>query len=80
MLRDVFSGSIPYIFKKHVYALASAVGAIAYVVLDDFVGVVWATLLCAVLVIVIRLLATYYRWNLPRIQEMEEDIGSHTEP
>ena len=80
VLRDVFSGSIPYIFKKHVYALASAVGAIAYVVLDDFVGVVWATLLCAVLVIVIRLLATYYRWNLPRIQEMEEDIGSHTEP
>ena len=48
--------------------------------LDDFVGVVWATLLCAVLVIVIRLLAAYYRWNLPRIQEMEEDIGSHTEP
>lgn len=80
VLRDVFNGSIPYIFKKHVYALASAVGAIAYVVLDDFVGVVWATLLCAVLVIVIRLLATYYRWNLPRIQEMEEDIGSHTEP
>ena len=80
VLRDVFSGSIPYIFKKHVYALASAVGAIAYVVLDDFVGVVWATLLCAILVIVIRLLATYYRWNLPRIQEMEEDIGSYTEP
>ena len=79
-LRDVLSGSIPYIFKKHVYAMASAVGAIAYVVMDDLVGVAWATILCAILVIAIRLLASYYRWNLPRIHEIEEEIGSNTEP
>lgn len=79
-LRDVLSGSIPYIFKKHVYAMASAVGAIAYVVMDDLVGVAWATILCAILVIAIRLLASYYRWNLPRIHEIEEKIGSNTEP
>ena len=79
-LRDVLSGSIPYIFKKHVYAMASAVGAIAYVVVDDLVGVAWATILCAILVIAIRLLASYYRWNLPRIHEIEEEIGSNTEP
>ena len=80
ILRDVLSGSIPYIFKKHVYAMASAVGAIAYVVMDDLVGVAWATILCAILVIAIRLLAAYYRWNLPRIHEIEEEIGSNTEP
>lgn len=76
----MLSGSIPYIFKKHVYAMASAVGAIAYVVMDDLVGVAWATILCAILVIAIRLLASYYRWNLPRIHEIEEKIGSNTEP
>lgn len=71
VLRDVLSGSIPYIFQKHVYALASAVGAITYVLLLRFTEEAVATILGAVIVIAIRLLASHYRWNLPRIREQE---------
>lgn len=71
VLRDVLSGSIPYIFQKHVYALASAVGAITYVLLLRFAEEAVATILGSVIVIAIRLLASRYRWNLPRIREQE---------
>lgn len=71
VLRDVLSGSIPYIFQKHVYALASAVGAITYVLLLRFTEETVATILGSVIVIAIRLLASRYRWNLPRIREQE---------
>lgn len=71
VLRDVLSGSIPYIFQKHVYALASAVGAITYVLLLRLTEEAVATILGSVIVIAIRLLASRYRWNLPRIREQE---------
>lgn len=71
VLRDVLSGSIPYIFQKHVYALASAVGAITYVLLLRFTEEAVATILGSVIVIAIRFLASHYRWNLPRIREQE---------
>ncbi len=71
VLRDVLSGSIPYIFQKHVYALASALGAITYVLLLRVTREAVATISGSVIVIVIRLLASHYRWNLPRIREQE---------
>ena len=71
VLRDVLSCSIPYIFQKHVYALASALGAITYVLLLRVTREAVATISGSVIVIVIRLLASHYRWNLPRIREQE---------
>ena len=38
VLRDIMSGMIPYIFKKHIYAVASAAGAGAYIVIDNYIG------------------------------------------
>lgn len=68
MLRDIMAGNTPFIFVKHVYACASIAGAIvcllARLIFLDYV----AMIIGAVVVILIRILAARYRWNLPKVQ------------
>ncbi len=68
MLRDIMAGNTPFIFVKHIYACASIAGAIVCLLLRlvffDFV----AMIIGAVVVVVIRILAARYRWNLPKVQ------------
>ena len=71
MLRDVMTGSMPFVFVKHIYASASLIGAILYVVLRSCINDVVAMVISMVIVVVIRLLAAKYRWNLPRIRTDE---------
>lgn len=65
LLRDMMAGITPYILKKHIYACASIVGAVVYMygrlLIDDSAALISG----AVVVVMIRLLATRYRWNLP---------------
>lgn len=68
MLRDIMSGSTPFVFVKHVYACASLIGAVIYILLHNRLSEASAMILSSVIVIVIRLLAAHYRWNLPRIR------------
>lgn len=78
VVRDVLTASTPYIFKKHVYAVASIVGAVAYYVIRLFVDYIWLpSLVGMVLVIIIRLLATKYRWSLPKAHLEMEPIFAH---
>ena len=68
VLRDILTGTTPYIFKKHVYALASLGGVALYyglrlVSVDNLLP----SILGMVFVVTIRLLATKYRWSLPKI-------------
>lgn len=65
ILRDIMAGQTPYILKKHVYASASIAGAVCYVVLLDLIPSDTAMVISAVLVVVIRILARHYKWNLP---------------
>lgn len=65
LLRDIMAGQTPYILRKHVYASASIAGAICYVFLADWMTGDASMIISAVLVILIRLLATRYCWNLP---------------
>ncbi len=67
LLRDIFSLNLPYIFKKHVYAMASIAGAIVYYILRIYINIIVATVIGALLIVTLRVLATIYRWNLPRI-------------
>ena len=67
MLRDMMSQEMPYIFVKHVYAVASLAGALVYVALRQQVTRIGAMMMRAAVVIVIRFLAAHYRWNLPRV-------------
>lgn len=66
MLRDIMAGMTPFVFIKHIYAVASIVGAIICIVLMKFTDNILAMIVGAIAVVVIRLLAAHYRWNLPR--------------
>lgn len=66
MLRDVMSQTTPAVLRKHVYALASIAGALCYYYLHPYHDGL-AILVTTLLVIVIRLLASHYKWTLPRV-------------
>lgn len=69
VLRDVLAGNTPYIFVKHVYASASLLGALVCVGLWPWTGDQWAMPAGMAVVILLRLLSAYFRWNLPKAQE-----------
>ena len=71
-VRDMMAGNTPYIFVKHVYASASILGAITCVLLTRQCGELTGMLTGALIVLVIRLLAAHYKWNLPRIRKTQE--------
>ena len=69
IFRDILTDTTPFVFKKHIYALASIIGSILYFVLRTHIeNVAVASVLSIVLVFMIRILATKYRWSLPRIK------------
>lgn len=66
LLRDVMAGDMPYIFVRHIYATAAIAGALLFCILMPYTGGYVAMLSGAVLIVVIRLLASHYRWSLPK--------------
>lgn len=66
MLRDIFAGDTPYVFKKHVYATASLIGAVVCVAVWDLVGETLSMVLGATVILIVRLCAAKYHWNLPK--------------
>lgn len=69
MLRDVMAGMSPFVFVKHVYAITSILGAVCYIILRLYIRDTISLFLGAAVVIIIRLLAAHFRWNLPRIRQ-----------
>lgn len=67
ILRDIFAGDVPYIFRKHVYATASVAGAVTYYILERVGPPELAAVISLILVLVLRLLAAKFQWNLPRV-------------
>lgn len=69
IFRDILTATTPYIFKKHVYALASIGGAALYYVLRLFIdGTLLPSAVAMAFIILVRMLATKYRWSLPKIR------------
>jgi len=67
MLRDVMIQEMPFVLKKHVYAVAAMVGALTFFLLTRAgmsrtvsYGAGWAA------TFILRMLAMHYKWNLPR--------------
>lgn len=70
MVRDVLSGRMPAVLYKRIYAVASLVGALVYYALLKFgVKEFPAALISMGLIFLLRVCATRYRWNLPRIRK-----------
>ncbi|MDK2967923.1 MULTISPECIES: trimeric intracellular cation channel family protein [Lacrimispora] len=65
ILRDIMAGQTPNVLKKHIYACASIAGAMLYASLMPHINGNIAMLAGAAAVIIIRLLATRFCWNLP---------------
>ena len=68
MLRDICSATIPRIFHKHVYLIPCIVGSFLYVFTkpEGVLGHIIASILTLILIISVRMLASKYKWNLPR--------------
>ena len=66
LLRDMMAGDPPYIFVKHIYATAAIAGALLFCFLRTIAPQHIAMLSGAILIVVIRLLASHYRWSLPK--------------
>lgn len=67
LIRDIFAGNVPYIFRKHVYATASIAGAVTYLCLEKIGHFEFAATVSLIIVLVLRLLAARFQWNLPRV-------------
>lgn len=66
LMRDILVDQTPYVLKKHIYAVASIAGACVYYLgRSRFESL--AVLISVAGIILIRLLATKFRWQLPRI-------------
>jgi len=67
VIRDILANQIPLILRREIYASACLLGGILLVILEQSdVARPIAALLAATTVTVVRLLAIYYDWSLPR--------------
>lgn len=67
ILRDIFVDRTPSVLQKQVYAVASILGAITYFVCKIYLDRPVSVLISVAVIIVLRLLATRFRWQLPKI-------------
>ena len=78
ILRDMMTDSTPYVFKKHIYALASIAGSLLYYFMVRLgAGTPISTFTAMTVVIAIRLLAAHFRWSLPRVRSDGIDRPKH---
>lgn len=74
ILRDMMTRSIPYVLRKHVYALASITGSLLFYLLIRFgANDTASTLVAIAFIVTVRILAAKYKWSLPRINSPEEE-------
>ena len=67
MLRDVLIKEIPFVLKKRIYAVAAIAGALCYALMVEHgISTVWAYSAGWAVTTVLRLLATVFRWDLPK--------------
>ena len=69
VLRDVLSDQIPDIFRKHIYALAAIAGALVTGGMLKYGAAARPAMTAGFFtVLLLRVLAAHYRWNLPKIE------------
>ena len=65
MLRDICSAEIPFIFRKHIYLIPTLCGAIFYTLTYKHIPHLASLLIAIGIIIVLRVLAIKFKWNLP---------------
>lgn len=75
IIRDIMLGEIPLILKKRIYALASTAGGVMYYLSVYYgVGANKASAASVALVFVIRLIATVFKLDMPKIVRNVEEV------
>lgn len=70
VIRDILINEVPLIFRRDIYALACAVGGLIFTwSLLLGLPIITAQMGCAIAVIVIRVCAVRYHWQLPILKE-----------
>ena len=74
MLRDIMLGDVPFVLRKRIYALATAAGAAVYYLIWHFAPTyeAHAMIVGALVTIIIRFLATIFKWNMPKAINFSE--------
>ena len=69
MVRDVLIDVMPAVLRKRIYAVASMAGGIVYYLLLWLGVPAFLSAIAAMIVIfTLRILATVYKWNLPKVK------------
>ncbi len=73
VMRDMMAGRVPKILRKRVYALAAIIGSLIYYLLIyyEICSATPAIILGAGSVLIIRILATVFHWNLPTVKDLD---------
>ena len=80
--RDVILNTIPVVLRKRIYAIACMVGSAVYYLIAGYLmkgaptADLVATLCCVGVIFVIRMCATFFRWNMPvaiRFSEIQQN-------
>lgn len=75
IVRDLLVCNIPFILRKHIYAVAAMVGGIVYYLFYRFNWhLSWGAILSIIIVVIIRILASTFKWSLPKIKDSEIDL------
>lgn len=72
LIRDIVVNELPYIFSRHIYAVASMAGGITEILLLDHISQKAAAIAAAAVIILIRIASARYHLNLPKIEAFEE--------
>ena len=78
LIRDIILRDVPFILRKHIYALAVIAGSSLYYVSEVYIfsgthnSGVFSTIICAVVIFVIRMCATKFKWNMPKAIKFSE--------
>lgn len=69
VIRDTLTNSTPVIFRKEIYATACLAGAILFLVLHNMnVPRTLNFIISGALILIIRILAVYYKWSIPKFK------------
>lgn len=76
LIRDIMLMEIPFVLKKRIYAVASILGGTAYhLMYVHLINIRVATIVSVAIVFVVRILATIFKLDLPRVKfPKEQDI------
>lgn len=78
VIRDILINEVPLIFRKDVYATACIAGGLIYwLALETGMSPAVQQISCAITVIIVRLLAAKYKWQIPELAKQENEDNNN---